>query len=182
MSRTATKAVDKTVETNAIRDMQRFLTRSFPNAKITVDKPLSAKGVWNLDLFLADYHLAVAWKKEKGFGLVSSDTHGYGEGADEVYKTLDDVLPRIVKLVSERRSTSPPEAVKLKELRELRGLSQEELAQRLGSKQTAISRVEARTDFLVSTLQKHAEAMGATLVVKMVFPDGEKELKLEDLK
>lgn len=78
-------------------------------------------------MFLADYHLAVAWKKEEGFGLVSSDTHGYGEGADEVYKTLDDVFRRIVKLVSERRSTTP----------QLRGLSQEELAQRLGSKQTS---------------------------------------------
>ncbi len=114
--------------------------------------------------------------------MVSSDTHGYGERADEVYDELDDVLPRIVELVSERRSTSPPEAVKLKELREQRGLSQEELAQRLGSRQAAISRVEARSDFLVSTLQKHAEAMGGSLVVKMVFPDGEKELKLEDLK
>lgn len=182
MSRTATKSVDKAVETNAIRDMQRFLTRSFPNAKITVDKPLSEKGVWNLDLFLADYHLAVAWKKGKGFGLVSSDTHGYGEGADEVFDKLDDVLPRIVKLISDRSSTSPPEAVKLKELREQRGLSQEELAQRLGSKQAAISRVEGRSDFLVSTLQKHAEAMGGSLVVKMVFPDGERELKLEELK
>lgn len=182
MSKSATKPLLKPTEANEIRYLQKFLTKSFSTARITVSEPLSKKGVWSLDLILPDYHLAVAWKKEKGFGLVSSDTHGYGEGADEVFETLDDVLPRIVELVSERQSTCPPEAVRLKDLREQCGLSQEELAQRLGSKQAAISRFEARSDFLVSTLQKHAEAMGATLVVKMVFPDGEKELKLEGLK
>lgn len=37
-------------------------------------------------------------------------------------------------------------------------------------------------DFLLSTLKKHAEALGATLVVKMVFPDAERELKSEETK
>ncbi len=182
MSKTAMKDAIKSSEMNEIRHMQRFLTKAFPTARIEVDKPLAKGGVWSLDLFLPDYHLAVAWKKSKGFGIVSSDKHGYGEGADEVYKTLDNALPRIVELVASKGSTSPPEAVRLKELREQRGLSQEELARRLGSKQASISRAEARSDFLLSTLKKLAEALGARLVVKLVFPDAEMELKLEDAK
>ncbi|CAN5510866.1 hypothetical protein BH10CYA1_BH10CYA1_52870 [soil metagenome] len=162
--------------------MQRFLTRAFPTARITVDKPLAKGGVWSLDLFLLDYHLAVAWQEGKGFGIVSNDTHGYGEEADEVYETLENALPRVVELVANRRPTVPPEAVRLKELREQRGLSQEEVARRLGSKQASISRAEARSDYLLSTLKKYAEALGATLVVKMVFPDSEMELKLEEAK
>jgi len=182
MNKTAMKAAIKPSETNDIRHMQRFLTRAFPTSRITVDEPLVKGGVWSLDLFLPDYHLAVAWKKGKGFGIVSNDAHGYGEGADEVYGSLEDVLPRIVELVANRRPTVPPEAVRLKELREQRGLSQEEVARRLGSKQASISRTEARSDFLLSTLKKHAEALGATLVVKMVFPDAEIELKVEEAK
>lgn len=176
---TVTKNTGKAVELNEIGEVQRFLTSAFPNARITLDKPLTAGGVWLLDLFLSGYHLAVAWQNGKGFGLVSSDTHGYGEGADEVHQTLESALPRIVELVANRRPTAPPEAVRLKELREYCGLSQEEVARRLGSKQASISRAEARSDFLLSTLKKHAEAFGATLVVKMVFPDAsERELKL----
>ncbi|MBP9091943.1 helix-turn-helix transcriptional regulator [bacterium] len=182
MNKAAIKTASKSTEMNEIRHMQRFLTRSFPAARITVDQPLAKRGVWSLDLFLPDYHLAVAWQKGKGFGIVSNATHGYGEGADEVYETLENALPRIVELVASRRPTVPPEAVRLKELREQRGLSQEEIARRLGSKQASISRAEARSDFLLSTLKKYAEALGATLVVKVVFPDCEMELKLEEAK
>ena len=182
MKKTAMKKAIKPTEMNEIRHMQRFLTRAFPTARITFDEPLVKGGVWSRDLFLTEYHLAVAGQEGKGFGIVSNDTHGYGEGADEVYETLENALPRIVELVANRRPTAPPEAVRLKEVREQRGLSKEEVARRLGSKQASISRAEARSDFLLSTLKKHAEALGATLVVKMVFPDAEMELKLEQAK
>ena len=162
--------------------MQRFLTRAFASARITLDEPLVKGGVWSLNLFLRDYHLAVAWQAGKGFGIVSDDNHGYGEGADEVYEDLNSVLSMIVELVNNRRPTVPPEAVRLKDLREQRGLSQEEVARRLGKKQASISRTEARSDFHVSTLQEIAQGLGGRLVVKMVFPDAELELKLEESK
>jgi DNA-binding transcriptional regulator YiaG len=172
-------AIKKAAEINEIRQMQRFLVRAFSSARITLDEPLVAGGVWSLDLLLPDYHLAVAWQVNKGFGIVADDTHGYGEGADEVYEDLETVLPRIVELITNKRPTIPPEAIRLKNLREERGLSQEEVARRLGKKQASISRTEARSDFLVSTLQEIAQGLGGRLVVKMVFPDSERELKLD---
>jgi hypothetical protein len=167
---------------NEIRQLQRFLVRAFPSARIEVDEPLLKRGVWTLDVFLRDYHLAVVWQTRKGFGIVSDASHGFGEGADEVYADLSTALPRVIELVSNRRSTVPPEAVRLKELREQRGLSQEEVARRLGKKQASISRTEARSDFLVSTLQEIAQGLGGKLVMKIVFPDREMELKVEDAK
>jgi hypothetical protein len=181
MSRVAIKktASDKAAEINDIRQVQRFLVRVFTSARVTLDEPLVKGGVWSLDLFLPDYHLAVVWQEKKGFGIVANDTHGYGEGADEVYEDLETALARIVVLINDKRPTTPPEAVKLKDLREQRGLSQEEVARRLGKKQASISRAEARSDFLVSTLQEFAQGLGGRLVVKVVFADGERELKFD---
>ncbi len=165
---------------NQIQKMQRFLLNAYSSARITLDEPLVKDGVWSLNVFLPDYHLAVAWQTDKGFGIVSDDSHGYGEGADEVFENLDGALPRIVQLLTYRLATTRPPAVRLKDLREELGLSQEEVGRRLGKKQASISRTEARADFHVSTLQEFAEALGAKLVVKMVFPDAsERELRLD---
>ena len=60
----------------------------------------------------------------------------------------------------------------LEELRAARHLTQERLAQILGVKQSAISRMERRTDVYVSTLSSFIEAMGGKLEIRAVFPDG----------
>lgn len=141
-----------------IQKMQRFLLSAFSTARITLDEPLVKDGVWSLNVFLTDYHLAIAWQAGKGFGIVSDDAHGYGEGADEVFEDLDRALPRVVQLLTYRLATVPPQAVRLKDLREELGLSQEEVGRRLVKRQASISRAEARSDFHVSTLQEFAEA------------------------
>jgi len=165
---------------NQIQKLQRFLLTAFSDAKVTLDEPLVANGVWSMNVFIPNYHLAIAWQTGKGFGVVSDDEHGYGEGAHEVFKDLEQALPRIVKLVTCKLTSVPPRQVGLKELREERGLSQEELGRRLGKRQASVSRTESRSDFHMSTLREFAKALGATLVVKMVFPDAtERELKLD---
>ena len=60
----------------------------------------------------------------------------------------------------------------LHEIRQARKLSQEELAARLKVKQAAVSKVENRTDLYISTLRKHIEAMGGTLIIQAEFPEG----------
>lgn len=165
---------------NPIQKLQRFLLAAFSDAKVTLDEPFHADGVWSMNVFLPDYHVAIVWQVGKGFGVVSDDEHGYGEGAHEVFEDLDQALPRIVKLLTCKLTSVPPRQVGLKELREERGLSQEELGKRLGKRQASVSRTESRSDFHVSTLREFAKALGAMLVVKMVFPDStERELKLD---
>lgn len=105
MSNAKAESVSKAPEMNELQKLQNLLASAFPAARITVDEPLVKGGVWLLDLFLPDYHLAVAWRKDKGFGIVSNDMHGYGEGADEVYDTLEDALPMLLELVAGRQTT-----------------------------------------------------------------------------
>ncbi|MEX0894098.1 MAG: XRE family transcriptional regulator [Gemmatimonadota bacterium] len=64
-------------------------------------------------------------------------------------------------------------ALQLRELRELRGLTQEQLAERLGAHQSGISRLEKRENIHVDTLREVIEAMGGELEITARFPDGE---------
>lgn len=61
--------------------------------------------------------------------------------------------------------------VLLRQARESAGLTQEELAQRLKTKKTAISRIENHAeDIKLSTLERVAEALGQRLHVQMIKP------------
>ena len=62
----------------------------------------------------------------------------------------------------------------LKSLRESVGLTQKQMAERLCIGQAAVSKIEARGDVQISSLQKYVEALGAALRIEAAFPtDGE---------
>ena len=65
----------------------------------------------------------------------------------------------------------------LHEIRQARRLSQEELAARLHVNQAAVSKVERRADLYISTLKKHIEARGGTLIIQAEFPEGRYQLE-----
>ena len=58
-------------------------------------------------------------------------------------------------------------------LRLARQQTQVALAERLDIPQTAVSRMERRTDLLLSTMRGYVEALGGKLELRAVFPDGE---------
>ncbi len=60
----------------------------------------------------------------------------------------------------------------LNELRAARQLSQETIARILNKKQANISRLEKNTDMYISTIKHYIEAMGGTLEINAIFPDG----------
>ena len=59
----------------------------------------------------------------------------------------------------------------LRELRKARQLTQTRVARELGISQDAISRLEQRSDLLLSTLRRTVEAMGGSLSLIARFPD-----------
>jgi transcriptional regulator with XRE-family HTH domain len=95
-----------------------------------------------------------------------------------------------MKKWSELKATLPPEtierarrkteamlaAIELNELRKARKLTQEQLAERLGIRQSNVSKMERRADLHVSTLRDVVEAMGGELRVTARFADAEYEL------
>ena len=60
----------------------------------------------------------------------------------------------------------------LDELRDAMRLTQQQLAKTLHVDQSAISKLERRTDMYVSTLGRFIEAMGGKLEIRAVFPTG----------
>ena len=63
------------------------------------------------------------------------------------------------------------EEMTLQELRRARKITQVRLAKTLGISQDGVSRLEKRSDLLLSTLRKSVEAMGGNLSLVAEFPD-----------
>ena len=59
----------------------------------------------------------------------------------------------------------------LRELRQAQKLTQTRMAKTLGISQDSISRLEKRSDLLLSTLRKTIEVMGGSLILLAQFPD-----------
>ena len=59
----------------------------------------------------------------------------------------------------------------LRDLRKARELTQARIAEQLGITQNGVSRLEKRSDLLLSTLRKSVEAMGGRLSLVAEFPD-----------
>jgi DNA-binding XRE family transcriptional regulator len=70
------------------------------------------------------------------------------------------------------RSSKLLRELPLEQLRSARNLTQTNLAHALGVKQSAVSKIERRTDMYLSTLRSYVEAMGGNLEIQAVFPDG----------
>ena len=69
------------------------------------------------------------------------------------------------------------EEMALTELRSAREFTQAELSQVLQVDQGSISKLERRTDMYIGTLRRYIEAMGGSLQIRAVFPDGEVQIK-----
>ena len=63
------------------------------------------------------------------------------------------------------------EEMTLRELRRARKLTQVRMAKALGVTQDSVSRLEKRSDLLLSTLRKTVQAMGGNLSLVAEFPD-----------
>ena len=75
------------------------------------------------------------------------------------------------KKVEARAAELIAEEMTLRELRKARKLTQVRIAKKLGIKQDSVSRLEKRSDLLLSTLRKTVKAMGGNLSLVAKFPD-----------
>ena len=75
------------------------------------------------------------------------------------------------KKVEERARALIAEEMSLQDLRRARKWTQVRVAKELGINQENVSRIEKRSDLLLSTLSGYVEAMGGTLRLVAEFPD-----------
>jgi transcriptional regulator with XRE-family HTH domain len=84
---------------------------------------------------------------------------------------LDAISPERRARIDARAASLIAEEMTLRELRLARKLTQVKMAKELGITQDGVSRLEKRTDLLLSTLRKSVEAMGGQLSLVAEFPD-----------
>jgi transcriptional regulator with XRE-family HTH domain len=84
---------------------------------------------------------------------------------------MKELSPAQRKKVEARAAELIAEEMTLRELRHARKLTQVKMAKTLGVTQDSVSRLEKRSDLLLSTLRKTVEAMGGNLSLVAEFPD-----------
>lgn len=75
------------------------------------------------------------------------------------------------KKVEGRAAEIIAEEMSLRDLRKARKLTQARVAKKLGITQDSVSRLEQRSDLLISTLRKTVKAMGGNVRIVAEFPD-----------
>ena len=86
-------------------------------------------------------------------------------------RKLDDVMAALPKARQQRVEARAMELATLKDLRQAVQQTQEQLAATLGVRQDTISRLEKRSDMLLSTLRHYIESMGGKLELVAQFPN-----------
>ena len=88
---------------------------------------------------------------------------------------MNDIIKKLSpaqrKKIEARAAQLIAEEMTLRELRHARRLTQVKMAKTLGITQDSVSRLEKRSDLLLSTLRKTIEAMGGNLSLVAEFPD-----------
>lgn len=88
---------------------------------------------------------------------------------------LSDCVAKLPKkdqeAIKKRTAELLADEATLRQVREARERSQEEVAKKLHIKQAAVSKLERRTDMYLSTLRRYIEAMGGRLEIVACFPD-----------
>ena len=156
---------------NSITKLQTYIANTHPKANLALEEPLRQDGIWTLNVDLAGKHLIIEWSAGSGFGISLPTDVGFGEGADEKLDTLEQVQKRVDQLLTTKELPAPPMPILLTRLREERGLTQMELASRMGVRQSTISGIERRNDVQFSTLRRVIEALGGKLEILALFPD-----------
>lgn len=89
-------------------------------------------------------------------------------------KTLDRKIKEFTsarrKRIEARAAQLVAEEMSLRELRRAHKLTQARIAETLGIGQDQVSRLEQRSDLLLSTLRGYVEAMGGRLTIVAEFP------------
>jgi transcriptional regulator with XRE-family HTH domain len=90
-------------------------------------------------------------------------------------RTLDEVISGLPldqqQEIEARAAQLIEEEMTLRDLRKAHELTQTRMAEALHISQDGVSRIETRSDFLLSTLRSYVEAMGGKLRLVAEFPD-----------
>lgn len=79
-------------------------------------------------------------------------------------------LPAAERIAIEEGARQKIAAIRLQQIREAAGLTQEQVAKRMGVTQASLSRLEHRPDVKISNIRKYIEAVGGRLEMSVLLP------------
>jgi transcriptional regulator with XRE-family HTH domain len=92
-------------------------------------------------------------------------------------RNVNDIIRKLSpaqrKKVEARAAQLMTEEMTLRQLRQACRLTQQKVAKSLRIGQEGVSKIERRSDLLISTLREYVEAMGGQLSLVVEFPDRE---------
>lgn len=104
--------------------------------------------------------------------------------ADDVFAALESI-PGINDDLTERQAAREQmereHRVGLATIRQIAALTQTEVAEKMGVRQTSVSRLEARPDVLLSTLKAYLDAVGADAVITIRIGNTVHKVALDEL-
>lgn len=104
--------------------------------------------------------------------------------ADDVFEVLESI-PGINNDLPEREAAREQmereHRVGLATIRKVAELTQAEVAEKMGIRQTSVSRLESRPDLLLSTMKAYFDAVGAEAVITIRVGDVEHRVPLDEL-
>jgi transcriptional regulator with XRE-family HTH domain len=91
--------------------------------------------------------------------------------AKKIAELRNRLTPDRLERINERVQAELQQ-IRLQELRRARASTQETIAEIMSVPQSAVSKIEGRTDAYISTIRRYLEAMGGELKIVAHFPDG----------
>ncbi|MBY0545167.1 MAG: helix-turn-helix transcriptional regulator [Gammaproteobacteria bacterium] len=88
-----------------------------------------------------------------------------------INEKISKLSPERQQKVKKRALELIKEEASLRELREMMAITQKEMAETLHIGQEGVSRIEKRSDMLLSTLRKYIEAIGGDIDLVVSFPN-----------
>ena len=161
-----------------LQDLKRRIQQSLPGASVGIDAPSRSGADWFVDVAFRGQSFVIEYRPKLGFGLSSTPSGGYGQGPDEFFPDAVRLVKRLARLARRKERTEPVRPRLLQELRSVRRVTQNAIADRLGIRQPTVSKIERRKDMNLSTLRRYVQALGGELQVTAKFNDGTVELGL----
>lgn len=155
----------------------QHIAESLPAATHVTEGGGVALGIWWLEVKRENRSVTVEWRPRRGFGIYDPESEGYGEGPREIFRDAPMAARRVTQLLSEPGKR----ASWFRTLRELHGISQDEVANRLGVGQANISKQERRSKLQLTTLVKLVAALGGNVEIRAKFPQGELPLQIDNV-
>lgn len=154
-----------------LKTFRDALQREVPTVKVNLEDGGGKPPNWWIDVQgPAGRHVTVEWRSDRGFGIFNPDRElGYGDRPDEVFRDDKKAAKRVAQFLRPRQWLRNRPWLRI--IREIREVSQVELARRMRTDQAAISKLENRKNLQVSTLSKAVQALGGRIKIMAYFDD-----------